>query len=110
MFREIGTKVQHRNGYIHVKIRDDDGKPKWVAEGRRVWELKYGELEEGDRVFHTNGDRTDNRPGNLAKVHFNNVKFIFLKKSRVLYTPTTRLMSRKPIAAGREIVYVDKDK
>lgn len=108
MYREIGTRVQHRNGYIHVKVEGDDGKPTWVAEGRRVWELKNGDLEEGDRVFHVNGDRTDNRPGNLAKVHFNNVKFVFLKRSRVLYTPPTRLMSRKPITPGREIVYMGK--
>lgn len=79
--REIGSRVQYRTGYITVKVVNNDGEEKIMAESRRVWELHHGELEAGDRVFHCNGDRTDNRIQNLAMVHFNQTKFIVLKQS-----------------------------
>lgn len=82
-----GTKVQHRNGYIKVKVENEEGEYTWLAESRRIWELKHGPLDPGDRIFHVNGDRTDNRIQNLSKVHFNQTKFVFLKESRVLYLP-----------------------
>lgn len=81
----LGTRVQYRSGYIQVKTAEG-----MVTEARRVWELTNGELEEGDRVFHLDGDRTNNRIGNLAKVHFNQVKFKMLKESKVLWMPTSR--------------------
>ncbi len=74
--------MQHRNGYIVVKTKDG-----MVAEGRRVWELSKGDLEPGDKVYHIDGDRTNNKPNNLAKIHFNQTKFIMLKESRVLWMP-----------------------
>lgn len=78
----VGTKVQHRNGYIVVKTAEG-----MIAESRRVWELQRGELLEGDRVFHLDGDRTNNNIRNLAKVHFNTTKFVMLKESKVLWMP-----------------------
>lgn len=83
----VGTRVQHRNGYIVVKVETDDGGAKMMAESRRVWELRRGDLEPGDRVFHIDGDRTNNDIRNLAMVHFNQTKFVFLKRSQVLYMP-----------------------
>lgn len=77
-----GTRVQHRNGYIVVKTEDG-----MMPESRRTWELTHGELEAGDRVFHMDGDRTNNKVGNLAKIHFNQTKFIMLKESKVLWMP-----------------------
>jgi hypothetical protein len=82
----IGAKVMSRNDYIRVKI-EEDGDVKWEAESRRTWELQRGPLQDGDRVFHIDGDRTNNRIGNLARVHFNDKKFTFLKESKVLYLP-----------------------
>lgn len=78
----LGTKVQHRNGYIYVKT--DDG---LIPEGRRVYELTHGELEAGYRVFHMDGDRTNNSPRNLSAVKFNTTKFVMLKESKVLWMP-----------------------
>lgn len=95
----IGTKVQHRNGYIFVKIEGDEGDPQWQAEARRVWELQRGPLNEGDRVFHIDGDRTNNRITNLAKIHYNTTKFVFLKQSRVLYAPSVARRERSLVAA-----------
>lgn len=90
MFRQVGTVVQYRNGYVKVKIEDDEGKPTWQARSRRNWELKHGTLEEGDRVFHIDGNRENDDPRNLAKVHFNAVKFVVLNKARVLYDPAVQ--------------------
>lgn len=81
----LGTRTQHRNGYIYVKTADG-----LMAEARRVWELKYGDLGPGDRVYHLDGDRTNNHPSNLAKVHFNHTKFVMLKESRVLWMPKAK--------------------
>lgn len=78
----LGTRVQHRNGYIVVKTEDG-----MISEGRRVWELSKGDLAPGDRVFHSDGDRTNNNPNNLVKVHFNATKFVMLKESKVLWLP-----------------------
>lgn len=86
-----GTKVQHRNGYIFVKT--DEGK--LIAESRRIWELQRGELKEGDRVFHIDGDRTNNNIRNLAKVHYNQTKFLMLKESKILWMPTIRTIDKR---------------
>lgn len=86
----VGTKVQYRNGYIVVKTGDG-----MIAESRRVWELSRGPLEAGDRVFHIDGDRTNNKIHNLAKVHYNQTKFTMLKESKVLWMPTIKTIERK---------------
>ena len=85
---EIGTKVQQKNGVIRVKI----GKSAWMPESRYNWVMSKGALREGQRVFHLNGDVTDNRPQNLVPIQFNTKKFIILKSSRVLYIPKSTKM------------------
>ncbi len=86
----VGTRVQHRNGYIVVKTGEG-----MMAESRRVWQLQRGDLEAGDRVFHLDGDRTNNKIHNLAKVHFNQTKFVMLKESKVLWLPTIRTLDKR---------------
>jgi hypothetical protein len=101
----LGTKVQHRNGYIKVKIEGEDGF-RWEAESRRIWELYKGQkdpLVEGDRVFHVDGDRTNNQISNLAKIHYNQVKFVFLKESKVLFMPKNVKPSRDPLPAKHKV-------
>lgn len=90
----VGTKVQHRNGYIRVKVEGDEG-PSWQAESRRVWELYRAPLEPGDRLFHIDGDRTNNKIGNLSMIHFNQTRFVMLRESRVLFMPTIRTINKK---------------
>jgi len=37
---ELGTRVQRNNGYIFVKVQDEEGAGIMMAEARRVWELQ----------------------------------------------------------------------
>lgn len=108
--RSVGAVVQHRNGYIHVKVEDQDGKERWIAQGRCIWELQRGDLEEGDRVYHINGDRTDNRIQNLAKVHFNSTKFVFLKESRVLFDPDKKIKKEPTSHEPHSRIYVNSNR
>lgn len=82
---KLGTVVQHRNGYIYVKTEEG-----MVSENRRVWDLTFGHkdpIKPGDKVHRRDGDRTNNSPENLAKIHYNQTKFVFLKKARILFEP-----------------------
>lgn len=88
---EIGTKVQQKNGVIRVKV----GKSNWMPESRYNWVTQKGELKEGQRVFHLNGDVTDNHPRNLVPIQFNTKKFVVLKSSRVLYIPKSTQLIRE---------------
>lgn len=75
-----------------------------MAESRRTWELQHGELLPGDRVFHINGDRTNNHISNLAKVHYNQTKFVMLKESKILWMPKTdkKAFTNEVLALGRK--------
>lgn len=94
----VGTKVQHRNRYIFVKC---DGEKKWKAEHRWVMEQKVlgRDLEEGERVYHRDGDRENNQPANLVAIKFATTKYVFLKKSRVLYIPKEGAARKIALAA-----------
>lgn len=87
----VGTKIRYRNGYIKVKIDNPEGDGvKWEAESRRMWAMYRGELEEGDRIFHIDGNRENNKISNLALIHFNQTKFSLYKESKVLYMPSVK--------------------
>lgn len=80
-----GSKVQHTTGYVHVKGTDG----KWKSEHRWIAELQIldRELEPGERVFHKDGSRAHNDPGNLVVIRFSTAKFVPLKRSKVLFIP-----------------------
>lgn len=82
---EIGTKVQAKTGVVRIKV----GKDHWMPEARYQYIMHKGPLEEGARVFHSNGDLEDNRPQNLSRIIFRKKRFVILKTSRVLYIPKT---------------------
>lgn len=80
-----GSKVQRTNRYVHIKGADG----KWKAEHRWIAELQLldRDLEPGERVFHKDGTKDHNDPGNLVVIKFSTAKFIPLKKSVVLFIP-----------------------
>lgn len=59
--RPEGHKRVNSSGYVEIKLGES-----WVLEHRWVMELHLGrELLKREEVHHRNGDRTDNRLGNL---------------------------------------------
>lgn len=94
----IGTKRQQKTGRVEVKVLDDNGKPKWEAEARRLWELYHGELKPGDRVFLIRGTGSKIERGNLTMIHFRTAdqdKFKVLAHTRILYMPIIRTIDKR---------------
>lgn len=90
--KPVGTVVQHRDGYIYVKTEKG-----WVAEARLVAELKLvkRELEPGEKVFHRNGTRDENEPGNLVVIRFNMTKYQFLPSARLIHLPKPQITEKE---------------
>lgn len=63
-----GNLKQHKNaeGYMEVKVMGDDGVIKTFNVHDMVWAAFKGEIPEGYKVTHINGDKTDNRLDNLT--------------------------------------------
>jgi hypothetical protein len=79
-----GTVIQHRTQYIFTKT--DTGK--WVSNARLVMMKDIGRpLQENERVFHKNGNRSDNGIPNLVIITINLTKYKLLPMRRVLYLP-----------------------
>ncbi len=95
-----GTKIQRTNRYVFIKQQTGQ----WKAEHRWVMEQKVlgRDLEEGERVFHRNGIKDENDPGNLVVVKFSTTKFVPLKKSVVLFIP--KKQSQMPSRANLKLV------
>lgn len=52
------------NGYLQVRALIDG--VRWCAGAHRlVWQHYHGDIPAGLTINHDNGDKTDNRPGNL---------------------------------------------
>lgn len=82
-----GSVVQRRNGYILVKIQ----KGKWESQARlNAMKMLGRELQAGERVYHKDGNRENNKPANLAVIRFNTVRYVFLKRARPLFIPSKR--------------------
>ena len=79
----VGTVLRYRNGCAFVKGKDG----KWVRQSRLVYSLQFGELQEGQRVFHKDGDRTNDEAENLVAIQFNEFRFQLFPERKVLYMP-----------------------
>lgn len=85
--KPVGAVVQHRDGYAYVKTEEG-----WIAEHRIVAALKVErrELMTGEKVYHKDGNRENNKPDNLAVIRFNTTKYRLLPAPRLLFMPKAR--------------------
>lgn len=96
----VGSVVQHRNHYIHIKTRDGEwqSQHRWIAAQKGDVRGKSGDLKEGEKVFHLNGRKDDNNPRNLIRIQFDTTKYYLkpLQHGRVLHIPSIgrRMASR----------------
>lgn len=82
-----GTKIQRRTGHIYVKTHDRGT----IKEARYLVMLKEDrELDKNERVFFKDGNRENVEYSNLAPIHFSEVRFRYLPKSRVIYIPKSK--------------------
>lgn len=82
----IQTEVQEKSG--RVKKKTDEGK--WEGRNRINWMKAHkASLEEGQRVFHIDGDKKNDEPDNLVAITFNGPRYS-LSHSRVIWMPKIR--------------------
>lgn len=80
---DVGTEVQEKSGRVKKKLRDGS----WITRGRFIYMNKLGKhLDHLDRVFHINGDVSDDNPRNLVAIRFSGNRYT-LRTSRVLWEP-----------------------
>src|SRR6266851_6252996 len=54
------------NGYVRIRVFDENGRARWVLEHRHVMEQILGRpLYPDEQVHHKHEPKTDNSPGNL---------------------------------------------
>jgi hypothetical protein len=83
-----GSIIQHRNGYIFIKQENE----KWQPQSRFVMEQQVlgRDLEKHERVYHKDGDRTNNDPGNLVVIKVGAREFKLLERSVPLFIPNAQ--------------------
>lgn len=88
----VGSVVQHRNHYIHIKTSDGEwsSQHRWMAAMKGDVPGKDGDLQPGEKVYHLNGKKDDNDPKNLIRIQFDTTKYYLkpLKTSQPLFIPT----------------------
>lgn len=81
-----GTRSQRRDGHIWVKHQG-----RMVKAARLAMAIREDrELDRNERVFFRDGDRENIDPRNLTSVHFQEARFKYLPRSRVIYIPGVR--------------------
>lgn len=81
---EVGTLVQHRDGYVFLKTEQGMvAQHRWIAEQK----ILGRELKEGEVVVRREPDRLNNKPENLVVVRHNLTKFKMLPEARVIWVP-----------------------
>lgn len=77
-----GTIIQQKTGYIQVKV-----KGRWISQGRLHYQKAHGTLEREQRVYHIDGDRTNNDEDNLVAITFSTTRFQLLPQRRIMFMP-----------------------
>lgn len=78
-----GTIIQNKTGYIHVKQPNG----KWIGQGRLNYIKEHGHLSDDQRVYHIDGDRTNNSEENLVAITFSTTRFQLLPQRRIMFMP-----------------------
>jgi len=102
---ELGTEVQEKSGRVKKKIEDLDG-AKWVGRNRYNWMQHHKkELGDNDKVYHIDGDKSNDDPSNLVAIKFSGVKYS-LKHSRVVWEPKGGEKHYKPWVVAKKLAVV----
>lgn len=92
-----GAVIQEKNGYIKVKTKQG-----WISQGRLHYQQANGTLEKEQRVFHIDGDRTNNDTDNLVAIRFNPARFQLLPHRRIMFMPKLKAApSARALALAR---------
>lgn len=90
----VGSVVQHRNHYVHIKTDEGEwmSQHRWIATQQGDVTGKSGELKEGEKVFHLNGKKDDNSQKNLIRIQYDVTRYYVtpLKQSKVLFIPPAK--------------------
>lgn len=82
-----GTEVQEKSGRVKIKISSDSNGSKWIGRARFNYMKAYKiDLTDSHRVFHMDGDLTNDNPKNLAAIKFSGIRYA-LTTSKVLWMP-----------------------
>lgn len=79
--RPLGYELKPLStGQIYIKVSKDKGKKNFVSKAKYLYEQKYGKIPEGFKVFHIDGDTTNNKIENLKLVKHENLATINLQQ------------------------------
>src|SRR5688572_17522493 len=97
----VGSIVQHRDHYIFVKGEDKawTAQHRWMVAQKGDATGKSGDLAPGERVYHLNGQKDDNRPKNLIRIQFDQTEYYAkpLKTSRPIHIPKVAIPRREVV-------------
>jgi hypothetical protein len=77
-----GSVIQEKTGYIKVKTKQG-----WISQGRLHYQQANGSLDRNQRVYHIDGDRTNNDAENLVAITFSEKRFQLLPHRRIMFMP-----------------------
>lgn len=103
---EKGTIRKNKNGYLYIKVTNEDGNHKWEGLPRYVYEKHHGPIPKGHKVIHLDGNKANNDIENLMLVssgelaQINKENYIVkenpeLSKSGVLITRINNTVKQK---------------
>ena len=106
--KTIGSERIVKNGYVQVKITDEQykGKANWKLKHHLIYEQHYGPIPEGMVVTFVDGDVTNYDPENL--VALTTTDLVWLNKHKMKFKDRELLESS--IALGRLSMAVNKKK
>lgn len=92
------AEVQRQSGHVYVKGPDG----KWHPRGRiKMARFRQRPLEDSERVYHINGNPSDDHPDNLVAIRFSGTIYR-IPKSRPVYIPQIARVLKYEQPNGKE--------